>query len=134
MPRDVVLRVLMQLPGQLPENLGLDALAQVVRLVAGLTGCLLPPGRPRLPQLRQLPATHPVALRHQLADSTNAKNQEPPSTLGGVEPLWRCDFACPDWKLRLRSFERVLRRRTRTPLHDPPTESILWCVSVVEEV
>jgi hypothetical protein len=42
--------------------------------------------RPRLPQLRQLPATAAVALRRQVADSPDRKTARPLSTLGGVEP------------------------------------------------
>ncbi len=45
-----------------------------------------PPDRPRLQELRQLPAATAVGLRRRLAHSRHATNQEPPTTLGGVEP------------------------------------------------
>jgi transposase len=50
-------------------------------------------GRPRLPQLRQLPAAGAAVLRRQVADSPHRKTAKPLTTFGGVEPIM-ASFPC----------------------------------------
>jgi hypothetical protein len=59
-----------------------DKPGQAHRVIASF----VPPGRPRLPQLRQLPAATTPALRRRVAHSLDTTDQRSPSTFSGAEP------------------------------------------------